>query len=331
MSELGICVIGAGALGTVHAQNWPKVPDVRLISVADPDTDRARAAQEKFGFESWHEDYHEALAAPGIDAVSVAVPSSLHRACSEAAMEKGYHVICEKPISLSVADAEAMIATRDRRGVKLAVGFCKRFMEQVHKVQELVQGGKIGRPCVYRFITGWERRPKLWIMDKNWGGGPVIDICCHYFDQWRLIFGSDPVRVKAAGMTFSEGAEELPGVEPETDTANLTVEYASGDIGLISITWGLPRGVTTGSLEDLMGPDGVINVQGANQVTLVTKAGEEVFGELDADMHPKQLNAFAEAIRKDKPVAASAEDGLLALRVSLAVLESIETGEAVSL
>lgn len=331
MAELGICVIGAGALGTVHAENWRKVPDVTLISVADPDEERARAAADKHGFRSWHADYEEALSATGIHAVSVAVPSSLHRPCSVAATNRGYHVICEKPISLTVEDAREMIAARDRNGVKLALGFCKRFMEQIETVRGLVQGGRIGRPCVYRFITGWERRPKLWIMDKNWGGGPVIDLCCHYFDQWRLIFQSEPVRVKATGMTFSVGAEELPGVDPEVDTANLMVEHASGDVGLISITWGLPRGVQRPNHEDVLGPEGAIVVHGPRQVTLHTRDGEKTFGDLDADMHPRQLAAFADAIRHDRPVAASAEDGLLALRVSLAALESIRTGGVVDL
>ena len=331
MSKLGICIIGAGQLANVHAEHWLTVPDVELISVADPDTDRAKQTCERHGFKSWHSDNAEALAQPGIDAVSVAVPQSVHKECSVAAMDKGYHVICEKPIALTLEDAEEMIATRDRTGVKLAIGLCKRFMGQVLTVRDLVQSGRIGRPCVYRFVTGWERRPKLWIMDKNWGGGPVIDFCCHYFDQWRVIFGGKPVRVKAAGMTFSQGAEELPGVDPEIDTANLTVEYETGDIGMLSVTWGLPRGVKTANQEDVMGPDGVIVVDSAKKLILRTRDGEQTFEGLDADMHTRQLNAFAEAIREDKPVAASAEDALLALRVSVAVLESIRTGEAVSL
>ena len=331
MSELGVCVIGAGALGTVHAENWRTVPGARLVSVADPDTDRAQALCEKVGAESWHGDYCEALDQRGIDAVSVAVPSSLHRACSVAAMDRGYHVLCEKPISLNVEDAEAIIAARDRNGVKLALGFCKRFMEQILTVRDLVQQGRLGRPCVYRFITGWERRPKLWIMDKNWGGGPVIDFCCHYFDQWRIIFAAEPVRVKATGMTFSEGAEELPGVEPEVDTASIMVEYSSGDVGLISVTWGLPAGVQTPNHEDVLGPNGAVIIMGPHRLTVLTRQETEEFTDLDADMHPAQLAAFADAIRRDLPVAASAEDGLLALRVSLAALESIHSGAAVDL
>jgi predicted dehydrogenase len=331
MSPLGICVIGAGDLGTVHAQSWLTVPDVKLISVADPLTERSLRNRDRFGFQAACADHLEALDMPGIQVVSVAVPSSLHRQCSEAAMDRGYHVLCEKPIALSVEDARAMLATRDRTGVKLAVGFCKRFMGQVEKVAELVQEGAIGRPCMYRFVTGWERRPKLWIMDKDWGGGPVIDLCCHYIDQMRVIFGSDPVRVKAAGMTLSEGAEELPGVHPEIDTASFTVEYASGDVGALSLTWGLPRGVKTEQVEDLIGPEGAIKVDGVQQITLLQRSGAQVFADLGYDMYARQAQAFAGAIRQDSPVAASAEDGLLALRVSLAALESIRSGEAVAI
>lgn len=331
MSRLGVCVIGAGDMGTVHARSWRSVPGVRLAAVADPLADRAERNREEFGFEHSFTDYRGALGAPGIDLVSVCVPSSLHRECSEAAMERGYHVLCEKPISLTVADAESMIAVRDRAGVKLAVGFCKRFMGQVTKMAELVQGGALGRPCMYRFVTGWERRFKLWIMDRDWGGGPVIDLCCHYFDQLRVIFGSDPVRVKASGMTLSEGAEELPGVHPELDTAGITVEYGSGDVALIGITWGLPRGVKTGQMEDLIGPDGAVSVDNPSQITLQQTGSSEVFGELNTDMYERQVAAFAAAILENRPVAAGAEDGLLALRVSLAVLESVRTGLTVEL
>lgn len=328
---LGICVIGAGDLGTVHARSWPHVPDIRLVSVADLREDRALKAKDEFGFDGCFTDYREALDQPGIDAVSVCVPEYLHRECSVAAMERGYHVLCEKPIALNMEDAEAMVAARDRTGMKLAFGFCKRFMQQIHVTRDLIQSGRIGRPCVWRHVSAWERRPKMWIMDRRFGGGPVIDFCCHYFDQWKLIFGGTPVRVKAAGMTFSWGAEELPDIEPETDTASFTVEYDTGDIGMMSITWGLPRGVTTPGLEDILGPGGAITVHGQTKLTVKTRAGEEVLDDLDADMYRKQVEAFAEAIRDDKPVAASAEDAIHALRVSLAVLESIRTGQVVEL
>jgi len=332
MQKLNVCVIGAGDLGKVHAAQWQKVPGVEVVAICDTDKQRALAAQEEFGIDAVYTDYREALGHPGIDAVSVAVPSSVHRIVSEAAMRRGYHVLCEKPIALTQEDGQAMIAAAQECGVKFALGFCKRFLEQVHKLCELVQGGAIGRPVFYRHVSGISVRPKLWIMDKAMGGGPVIDMACHYFDQWRLIFDSKPVRVKAAGLTLSTDSPLMAEYDPQVDTVTILVEFASGDVGSLSLSWGLPSGVSSETLEDLLGPDGVIAVNGLDELVVQTEGGEaEVFSDLDTNMYEHEVAAFAEAIREDRPVGASGEDGMIALQVSLAALRSIETGQAVDL
>jgi predicted dehydrogenase len=166
-------------------------------------------------------------------------------------------------------------------------------------------------------------------MDKRMGGGPVIDTACHYFDQWRVIFGSEPARVMAMGTTFSTGAAELPGIDSEIDTASVLAEFDSGDLGLLALSWGLPRGTRSASQEDLLGTDGVIQLDGAAKLTLTKHGGDEqVFGDLDREIHPKQVAAFARAVREAGPIAATGEDGLAALRTSLAALESVRAGEA---
>jgi len=331
MNELGVCVIGAGDMGRKHAQCWAQIEEAHLIAVADPDEERAAKSRDDHGFDQAFTDWREALDQPGINAVSVCVPSAYHRECAVAAMERGYHVLCEKPLAVREEDALAILQAAEAADVKFAVGFCKRFSNLIRTLRDLVQDGRIGRPTFYRFCTGWEIRFKLWIMDRNLGGGPIVDFACHYFDQWRYIFGSDPVRVKASGLTFSHGAEELPGVEPEVDTATVLVEYDSGDVGMISVSWGLPRGTSSGGLEDVLGPGGVVTVHGFNKLTIKTPDGEEVIEGLNNDMYLGQIRAFAMAILEDKPVETGAADGLLALRVSLAALESIRTGEAVEL
>lgn len=331
MAKIGVCVIGAGDMGRRHAQCWAQVEQAQLVAVADPDEERARKSQQDFGFQSWHADYREALDQPGIQVVSVCVPSGYHRQCAVAAMEKGYHVLCEKPIAVSEDDALAMIDAARRTGVKFGVAFCKRFSKAIRMLRDLLGEGEIQRPVMYRFCTGWEIRFKPWIMDRTLGGGPLVDFACHFFDQWRFIFSSDPVRVKASGLTFSVGAPELPDVEPEVDTATATVEYDSGDIGVISVSWGLPRGTGAGNLEDILGPGGVITVHGLNKLTIKRPDGERIIEDLANDMYLDQVRAFAEAVLEDKPVATGGEDGLIALRVSLAALRSIRTGEAVQL
>lgn len=333
MEELRICVIGSGRLGEVHARAWGKVPAARVVGVSDPIEARARALGNEIGC-LWFTDTDQMLDVCAdqeeANVASVAVPSAYHCACTLAAMDHGMHVICEKPMALTLEDGLAL-AQRGRDGYPaLALGFCKRFMGQVHVVRDLVQSGRLGRPVLYRHFSGWEVRPKPWIMDKHLGGGPLFDIACHYVDQWRVIFGSDPVRVKASGLTIMTDSPDKPvETDPQVDTFTMNVEYASGDIGMYSTSWGLPKGVTSATIEDCLGTHGLLQIE-TERVTLIQRGGaEEVFEGLSTDMYVQQLVAFAEGIREGKAVAASAEDGMWALHTSLAALESIQTGEAV--
>ena len=332
MTELGICVLGAGDMGNAHLTAWAKVEGARLVAVADADGSRARTAAEKHSVAGWFTDIREAIAQDGIDIVSVCLPTCFHRDASEAALRAGKDVLCEKPIALTVADAQAMIDCREETGRKLGIAFCKRHLGQLAKLRELLAEGALGRPVMYRMNGGMEIRFKPWIMDRNGGGGPIVDLCCHYFDQWRWVFGADPVRVMAMGMTFAQGAEELPGVDVQTDTATLCVEYASGDVGVISLSWGLPRGTSAPGPEQVLGPGGVVTIEGFRSLKLTRKGTEEqTFGDFDADLYGLQASAFAQAVREDRPPVTGAEDGLMALKVSLAVLESIETHRAVEI
>jgi predicted dehydrogenase len=330
MADLQVCLLGAGMLGEVHAQSWVACPGARLVAIADPIRERAEALAAQIGAQPYT-DWHEALARPGLDAVSVVVPSGYHRECTVAALEQGLHVLCEKPLAVTLEDALAIKAAAEASDRKVALGFCKRFMGQVLKTSELVAAGALGRPLMYRHVSGLEVRHKPWIMDRRLGGGPIVDILCHYIDQCRVIYGSDPCRVKASGMHFSAGSPLLPEGESQLDTFSMTTEYASGDVLAVSMTWGLATGMATEVLEDCLGPKGMLKIRG-NDITLLQGGGRTTeFKNLPCDMYDLQIAAFADAIRRDAPVAAGVEDGLVALRVSLAVIESITTGQAVEL
>jgi len=332
MQDLNVCVIGAGDLGTTHTEQWQKVSGAEVVAICDTDEERAVAAAQNFGIDGVYTDYQEAFSHPDIDTVSVAIPSCHHRIVSEAAMRRGYHVLCEKPIAVTMEDGEAMLTAADECGVKFAVGFCRRFLPQTHKICDLVQSGAIGRPVMYRHISGLDVRPKGWIMDKQQGGGPVIDVACHYVDQWRVVSDSEPTRVKASGMTLSGDSPLMTEYDPEVDTVTILVEFASGDVGSLSLSWGLAQGVRTETLEDILGPDGVITIGGIDRLAVQTVGGEtEIHEDFSTDMFEREIAAFAQAIREDRPVAADGEDGMIALQVSLAALRSIETGQAVTL
>ncbi len=140
------------------------------------------------------------------------------------------------------------------------------------------------------------------------------------------------MQAKASGLTLSTDSPLMTDYDPEVDTVTILVEFASGDVGSLSLSWGLPPGVSSETMEDVLGPDGAIAVNGLDELVVQTEGGEtELFDDLDANMFEREIAAFAEAIREDKPVATGGEDGMIALQVSLAALQSIETGQVVTL
>ena len=308
--RFGVCVVGCGDMGTTHAKAWMRGDAGRVVAVVDIDEARAQKLAKGCGLDRHYTDYKEAIPRPDCQIVSVCTPTCFHAPISIFAMEHGKHVLSEKPIALTVADAEKMIATSERCRAKLA----------------------IGRPVMFRCAQVIEIRPKRAMHDRHQNNGPIVDTCCHNFDMWRVCFASEPVRVTARGFTFGANKPELSHLkELAVDTAAIIVEYASGDLGVMNISWGMPPGTKCPGGEDILGPDGIIKISFPGEITVQKGPKEEKITGLNDDTHLIQTTAFARAVSEGAPVKATARDGLIALKVSLAALESIATGKTVSI
>ena len=334
--KLGVCVVGAGAMGARHAEGWSTVDEARLIAVADVDEGRARRLAEEYGFVRWTTDYREVVASDEVDVVSVCTPAFYHPEVAVFAAQQGKHVLCEKPIALTLEGADRMIDAARSSGVKLGIGFQLRFSKATKELKKLFRRGEIGRPVMWRrnasapirTIVG---KPAMHDL-KRGNGGPVVDESCHTFDLWRVVLGGEPVRVTARGFTFAEGREELKDVEElAPDTAAVIVEHSSGDIGVLTITWGLPPGAYGGSMADILGPEGAI-VFAKDGLKVIKEGGEE--REIPCPLggeKAEEIRHFARAILEGGEPEATGEDGRIALQVSLAALESMRKKEPVSI
>jgi len=330
--KLGICVVGAGMMGGNHARAWARVPDARLVAVADVDASRAEALASELGFEDWTTDYRSAVARADVDIVSVCVPAYYHPEVTIFAAERGKHVLCEKPIALTTERAQAMIAAARSNDVRLGIGFQLRYMDATKELVRLIRSGEIGRPVMWTYSFAMPIRPKVAMHDMLRGnGGPVVDFCPHRFDLWSLAFNSVPIQVYSQGMTFAEGRPELSEIEKlAPDTAALIVRYESGDVGALNITWGLPPGVSGQGLAQVWGPKGLIYAD-LDALRLLTETGKETrfgpYGEspMEEAMRSQALG-FAKAVRSGEAPVVTGEDGLAALRVSLAAIRSLESG-----
>lgn len=323
MSKLKAAVIGAGGMGSTHARGWAKAEGFTLAGIADIDLPRAEALAQKYNTQAFSSV--EALLTSGVDAVSVCLPSSLHRLVTEQALTAGCHVLCEKPMALSVADADAMIASAKAAGKLLSVAQVVRFFKEFESAYRLVVSGAVGEPTVIRTrrgggFPGWSS----WFGDEAQSGGICFDLGVHDID-WLLWTFGPIVRVYAKGLT-ERGFDKL-------DHALITMRHASGAISHTEVTWADPKG--GGATFEIAGDAGLLAHDSRREVSLSfrteTRTGTSRPHSLADDPYDRQIAAFAQAIREGTPLAVTAEEGRAAVAVAAAARESLKTGRAIAL
>ena len=353
---LRVAVIGAGAMGQRHLNGWQQVPGVQVVALADVNSELAARAAAERNIPVAVSDYRQAIDRPEVDAISVCTPACFHPAVTIFAAQAGKHVLCEKPVALSLAEADAMIAAAEAHGVQLVIGFMTRMAKGLPIVQRLIGPEGIGRPVLYRAHQLARVRPKLMMHELHGNGGPIVDTCCHNFDVWSLLFGA-PRRVYARGWVWGEGKPSLaPIKEYAIDTAAMLIEYEQGDVADMTISWGMPEafGRHGADEEELLGPNGVLRGDFRRELRYIDGDGQEtVYGNRAAAMYDDEIATFARRLRGDgtggladgvtavtQPITddaaaalplAGGADGRRALAMSLAVLDSIRTGQVIEL
>lgn len=323
----GVAVIGAGDMGARHAAHWAAT-GARVAVVCDPDAARAAALAERHGAEV-AQDPLEAVARPGVSVVSVCTPTHLHAPVTIRALDAGRDVLCEKPVALTLPDAEAMAAAERASGRRLRIGFMRRFDPLWLRVQE--ERARLGSPLMVQATLAAGVRPKLLMHDARANGGPVIDMACHLFDRWEPMFGAPPRAVRAVGHVFGAGKPELAGIRHVAlDTVQVALDYGAAGSAQIQLSWGLPAGVPAIERHTYLGPGGLVEVNG--HVATRVGAGEpEIVTGGDVDPWRGQIAAFARELDGAGPQGlADVQAGIRALRASLAVLASAREGRAVA-
>lgn len=203
MADLGIAVVGFGWMGEVHARAYARLPQhyprpgrrPELVTVADADAGRRADALARYGFATGTDDWRDVLTDSRVDAVSVTAPNSLHREIGVAVAEAGKHLWIEKPVGLSVADAEAVAAAIAAAGMQCTVGFNYRNAPAVAHAGELIRSGAIGRVTTARFrlFTDYAAHPAgalSWRFERALGGSGVLgDLVSHGADLAEYLLG----------------------------------------------------------------------------------------------------------------------------------------------
>ena len=270
-------IIGTGGVAGGGARDFGENPEAELIAVADPSGERRAAFGERFGVPNVLESADELLAMDAVDAVYIAVPNYLHVPLAAQALNAGKHVILEKPLALSRADAEPLVAAARGSGRHFMLGMNQRFTPHVQRARGLVAQGRIGR--AYHCKTYWRRRAGIpgigsWFTRKELsGGGGLLDIGVHMLDNALYILDNFDVH-SVTGATYREfgpsGAGEGGyGLSERTeaafdvdDFATAMIKLGGGATVLIDAVWAMHNEHRSEMNIELYGSDGAIDTYG---------------------------------------------------------------------
>ena len=331
-SILDVCIVGCGDRGDAHGRAWADHPGTRVVAVADADLERAKSLSEITGGQAFA-DWRDAISGPGIDIVSQCVPSSLHAEVACFAAERGCHVFAEKPLALTLEQGERIVNTVRQTGVQFMPCFQYRDRWVSKRFRDSFRSGLLGSPVVLRQSSVGRVRPKIAMHRRSMNGGPVIDMACHYVDLLRWVTGTEPRQVFASGHTFGAGKAHLEGVDDlAIDEACVEVTYAEGHQLQLFLNWGMPEDFGGYGDGFIVGPDGMLRE---------TKGGleERLAGETREIAQPSEgdpglrvrVERFVKTLETETPPDITCDDGMVTLRVSLAALQSIESGAVISL
>jgi myo-inositol 2-dehydrogenase/D-chiro-inositol 1-dehydrogenase len=325
-----IGLIGAGRIGTHHATVLARrLPEAELVAVADPFEASARRLGEDLGVE-WLTDPQALLDDPRIEAVAITCASTAHADLVVAAARAGKAVFVEKPMAMTLADADRAIAAVEQAGVPLQVGFNRRFARDFATAHDAVVAGRVGNPQLMRSVT---RDPGL----ANPGGVPPWTIftqtLIHDFDALNWFNpGARAVELSAMADALVAPAYKASGL---LDTAVVTIRYDNGAIGVAEASFSAAYGYDVRG--EVFGSAGMVQAGGPAHLTTSLWTADGVAAptarmdtDLFSDAYAAELAAFCTAVRAGTPTVVGGHDARAALRIALACIEAVETGSTVA-
>ncbi len=352
MHKLKIGIVGTGSISVAHIEAYLRNPHVELYAFCDINETQLAKMASLYNIHRTFTDVQKMLQLEELDAVSICTWNSAHAACSIAALEAGKHVLCEKPMAISAAEAEAMQAAAERNNRLLMIGFVRRFGNDCAILKDFIDAGSFGE--LYYAKASYLRRhgnPGGWFGDKSRsGGGPLIDLGVHVIDLVRYLMGN-PKPVSVYGATWQK-LFNRPHIIGEV--AYESVSKSSDDIcdvedlavALIRFANGAALSVETSFSLNVGKDEGIIELFG-------TKAGAKLDPELKIytemnnylsniefdtptalsfdGLFAREIDHFVACIREGIPCLAPAADGVEIMRILDAIYESARTGHEVIL
>ncbi|MCA9925490.1 MAG: Gfo/Idh/MocA family oxidoreductase [Anaerolineales bacterium] len=323
-------IVGTGFMGRTHAAGWAATP-AEIVGFVSKDEETAVSLTNQYGGQIFPD---VASLLPNVDVVDICTPTHRHHEMALQAAAAGKHIICEKPLARTLAQAREMMAACDAAGVKLLVAHVVRFFPEYALARQKVASGEIGKTAVLRLKRGSFQPKKSvdnWFVNFEKSGGMMLDLMIHDFDYARWVAG-DVVRVYAKNISDSHAGANV-------DHGLAIVTHKSGAISHVEGSWAYPQPMFRTQLE-IAGNNGLIQFDSGQMasigVHLHQKGGDAPDvplpgSPLSEDPYTTQIKAFYEHLAHDTPVRITAVDGYKALQIALAAIQSAQTGQPVEI
>jgi predicted dehydrogenase len=348
IAPLGVGLIGCG--GIAASAHVPALRQLRWLvevhMVCDIRSEAAESVAHMLGAE-WTTDYRRLLDHPEIDAVVICTPEFLHAEQAVAAAARGKHVLCEKPMARTLAEADAMLAAAAAADVRLMIAHSRRFTARYRRARELVDSGAIGAPVLVRenerrprasaasvHLPGWHPDPAkqtTWYAQASYSPGTIFHVGVHEMDLLRWFAGAE------ARTVYMESKVTGPDQEVP-DTVAIQVRFDNGVLGACDIFTQAPPGYPNHHEFEVFGTEGLLRSRDFDSLSVAKfdadgahfpTATESLLLVADAYMLEQQL--FFESILEGQPVPLDPREARAALELAIAAIESAATGRHITL
>ena len=332
--KVKIGLLGVGRIGKLHATNLQNaVPDAEVIIAADPFMNDATEAWAKsIGIPACSKDVEDVFSNPDVDAVFICSSTNTHAEFIIKAAKAGKDIFCEKPIHTDVAEIKKALAAVEEAGVKLQVGFVRRFDPSHKAVRDTVAAGKLGRPYVVKVTSRDPEGPPMSYVEVS--GGIFLDMMIHDFDMVRYLSGSEVTEVNAVGAVLTDPDYAK---YDDVDTAIVTLKFENGAIGVIDNCRTAPYGYDQrvevhcekGVVRDNNNIENCAVIGTADGV--VSAKPTFFFLERYNDAFIAEEKDFISAVLNGTDVPVGGADGLAPVLIAIAAKKSLKEGRPVKI
>ncbi len=309
--QLRVGLIGAGGIGRTHLSSYERVREAQIVAVTDINEEVARAAAQQVGAEVFR-SVEQMLEQSELDAVDICTPPVTHLDAALPAIEKGLHVLCEKPLAHHPDAARKMVQAADAKGVKLMTAFCHRFHPPIVALKRLIDAGELGEVVMFRnrFAGPFKGVEERWFSDKEVaGGGVLMDTSVHSIDLFRFLVGE-------VACVQAVTRQTNPAIGEVEDTAIALLSTSDRRMGVVEASWVLAAGF---NVVEVYGTEGAAMVHywdGFKSRYKTNKMDDwQLLEEVGPDRFVGEIQHFVDACLGRTELQVTGYDGLRAVEI----------------